>query len=74
MTQLHLIRDASDVRARDVLSALQAQESQISVALIGSGTATDLGDVSCPLYAPSGGVDWDKVVDLVFEADSVVTW
>ena len=79
---LHLLRDAAHPVALDVIAAqARRADTRVSVVLLaGAGEpAAPLPGRVYRLGAPSGGapgqaIDHDGLLDLVFRADSVVTW
>jgi hypothetical protein len=75
---LHVLRDAADPRALPVIRAQAAQGTPIRLLLLGGGSAPEVGgEVYAVADAPAEGakaVSWEEALEMIFGADTVVTW
>ncbi len=75
MSLLHILRSTDVADAIAVIEAQAGAGVELTVVLEG-GQPAPTADV--PLYSLDGSVgtaiDWGGVVDLIFAADTVVTW
>jgi hypothetical protein len=72
-TVLHLIKTADAGLARAAIEHQRAAGDAVSVALLHGAPAPEVpADVR--VFRVPGDLSWDRLLDLIFEADQVVTW
>jgi len=78
---LHLLRDPADPKAAAVIGAEVDQGVDVALLLLGPGAPPRINapvyrltDPKAPTADGATPVDWSGVVDLIFQAGSVVAW
>lgn|GEM_PF-1881581 len=78
MSVLHVLRDGADPHAGPVIRAQAAQGVPLTLLVLG-GAGSPGVDAPCYAVAPAAPqgaetVDWPRALELIFAADTVVTW
>ena len=70
---LHLVKGADTTLARTVLDRQVRDGDRVTVVVLPGGTAADL-PAGVPIRRLDGDLSYAKLLELIFEADQVVTW
>jgi hypothetical protein len=70
---LHLLKGADTGLARAVLDRHVRAGDRVTVVVLPGGTASGL-PAGVPVRRLDGDLSYDQLLELIFEADQVVTW
>jgi hypothetical protein len=70
---LHLIKDADTTLARAVLDRQVRDGDRVTVVVLPGGVASELPS-GVPIRRLDGDLSYTQLLELIFEADQVVTW
>jgi len=70
---LHLVKGADTTLARTVLDRQVRDGDRVTVVILPGGAAADL-PAGVPICRLDGDLSYAKLLELIFEADQVVTW
>ena len=70
---LHLLKGADAALAADVIARQLAAGDRVTVVLL-AGAVPPALPAGVTLRRAGADLSWDQLLDLVFEADHVVTW
>lgn len=70
---LHLVKGADTTLARTVLDRQVRAGDRVTVVVLPGGAASDL-PAGVPIRRLDGDLSYGQLLELIFEADQVVTW
>jgi len=70
---LHLIKGSETALARAVLDRNLREGDRVTVVVLPGGAGSDLG-AGVTVRSLDGDLSYDQLLELIFEADQVVTW
>ena len=70
---LHLLKGADTTLARSVLDRQVRDGDRVTVVVLPGGAASDL-PTGVPVRRLDGDLSYAQLLELIFEADQVVTW
>ncbi len=73
-TSLHLLRRRDPALARAVIARQLANGDRVTLALLDGATAPPDLPKNVTVHRVPADVSHDQLLDLIFEADTVITW
>ena len=70
MSVLHILRKGADAEAETVIRAQAEQGVRMKLAVLPGADAPDVATA----YAVDGDAGWNALLELIFEADTTITW